>query len=934
MIASQLLILPLLLQGAAVLGASSRTPTYQTPTSTRWAYGDWWATNKGKCISHQYNTGCTACPASFYSSCWNGASGTQHGCGFLGCYLHCKNTCYSRDYGCPNNNERNLGCGCGNGEDCLYTVPELSPSWSCAVNAVDYHVANPDSPDLGGLPGAKTCAELKKLEWCVKDLKIASRGGEFAPLWMQSNCARTCGHCNTACALAEDTLSRKTCVEHRKSLGCTGSAASYMKRKCAGTCGYCKAGVDCAVLPQPDAWPSIRHTQDRSTCAEKEATENLCRYGEGASNTWMKSHCQGYEANTFACRNYKFMFGQIFGPQKASQCATTCGICGTCDPKNCTTGQVYMQSECKDGKNGCIDVRNVKRFECLNLEVPTDFGRYCTDGMIDVLRFSEQSTDGGSLEMTLETGGESTFTRTTQTAFTNEKGWNLEEMDETMTETTTSTEVLVKDPEVSSSASVGVEAFDVGVEASMSSSTSCMNKNTELCKFTNYSLAPTSDPNMCKCTETTTTTSETFSETHASTKGEMEAQSDTQENGFEVSETTYYAESSTWTCPEFSDCVYAQYTVTTTCSIPYWGKCTIVFDEKDSNGHNIRKDVNIPKHEDNKFLAIKSAKSSKTYLRMSGKLTDGKECGIQLTPAVDNRDGVKIRDFGTCPASPDIKKLPHCDCMLGRFKDCVTALHPADILTVGDMCQLGNRPTVWGYHDDSACLSSQPAWVQIGSCSNAHVYYVGGYYDRTYRTLLEGIQGPLPPPVITISYDHDMVRQFSKARHDVGGNYVHDGSVMLDGDDNTFWNVIGMDPWHETWTVTFDADNVNTVITKFKIKNYGDVTHDVLRCYLQSGPQPEGSFVGGWTLFEVEPGHSNWQEFDNTDAHPNRYWRLTIISTGGYQPWIRELDFDTTYVPGSTRRRLSGEEDHDDRHMPAPGGMVEAAIEKHVQAQK
>merc|ERR1719166_518808 len=185
-----------------------------------------------------------------------------------------------------------------------------------------------------------------------------------------------------------------------------------------------------------------------------------------------------------------------------------------------------MKSECTNGNNGCIDVHNVKRFECLNLEVPSNFDQYCSDGMIDVLRFSEQSTDAIPIEMSLTTSSEQTFTRKTQTAFTNENGWNLEEMDETMTSTTTSTEVLVKDPEVSSSQSGGVSFFEIGVEASSSSSSSCMNKNTETCKNFNYSLAPTADPNMCKCVETTTTTSETFSETHSTTKGEMEAQSD------------------------------------------------------------------------------------------------------------------------------------------------------------------------------------------------------------------------------------------------------------------------------------------------------------------------------------------------------------------------------------------------------------------------
>lgn len=513
-----------------------------------------------------------------------------------------------------------------------------------------------------------------------------------------------------------------------------------------------------------------------------------------------------------------------------------------------------------------------------------------------------------------------------------------------MTSTTTSTEVLVKDPEVSESSSGGVEFLGIGVEASMSSSTSCMNKNTEECKRNNYSLAPTADPNMCKCVETKTTTSETFSETHATTKGEMEAQSDTQEEGFTVSETTYNAETATWTCPEYTECFYAQYTVTTTCSIPYWGTCTIVFDEKDSNGNNIRKDLEILPHEDNKFLAIKSAQSSKTYIRSETKKTDGKDCGVQLTPAVDNSDSLELPGFNTCPKPEDIKKLPHCDCMLGRFQDCVTETHPADVLTIGDMCQLGNRPLVWGYHDDSACLSSQPEWVQIGSCFNGHVYYISGYNDQVYRDLLEGIQGPLPDPVITVSYDHDMTKTDSRAYHDTS-DYVHDGSVLLDGDDSTFWNVLGLPPWHETWTVIFDLDNVNAIITKFKIKNYGDGTHDVVRCYLMSGPQPEGTFVGGLTLFNVQYGTAVWQAFDNTNANPNRYWKLVIISTGGLQPWIRELDFETEYIRGgSTRRRLVQEQQQhedffDERHMhaplqsagrimPAPAGLKEAIFEK------
>jgi len=483
----------------------------------------------------------------------------------------------------------------------------------------------------------------------------------------------------------------------------------------------------------------------------------------------------------------------------------------------------------------------------LNLQVPSNFKDHCTAGMIDVLRFSEQSTDAIRIEMSLTTSSEHTFSRSTQTAFTNEKGWNLEKMDETMKETTKETQVLVKDPEVSSSASGGVEIFDIGIEASVSSSTSCMNKNTEHCKNHRYDLAPTADPNMCKCTETTTTKSDTFSETHASTKGKMGNQSKSQEDAFEVSETKYHAETATWICPEYTECFYAQYTVTTTCSIPYWGKCTIVFDRKDSNGNYIRKDVDIKPHEDNKFLAIKSAQTSKTYVRSERKMTDGKECGIQVTPAVSNVDDIEIEEYATCPKAALIGKLPNCDCMLARFRDCKTEVHKKDVLTVGDMCQLGNRPTEFGYHDANACLASRPTWVKIGNCFNAHIYYVGGYDKYVYRKLLEGIEGhALPDPVITVSYDHDLTALYTHAYHDTTDGYVHNGSVLLDGDENTYWNVLGMPFPFQHWFVTFDTDNVHAKMTKFKIKNYGDNTHDVVRFYLQSGSGPTGPFVGAF----------------------------------------------------------------------------------------
>lgn len=909
----------------------ARTPTYKSPTGTRWVTDDK-AEGAGTCISDtRYNSGCSACPAYWYQSCDNGGTAVDYsGCGFGGCKLKCTNNCYKRNYGCPDDNVRDMGCGCGQGEDCLYTVPELtyiaatSGPWTCANAPVDYH-----TPEAGAtsLPDSKTCAELKELEWCVKDLMINTRGGEYAPLWMQSNCAKTCGHCNTACNLAKDKYSRKDCVVLRSQNGCRGSSATFMRENCSGTCGYCKADLECQVRPVADAWPSIRHPDDTSTCAEAEATMNICSRGEGKQNTWWKDNCTSDKAETFACRTYKFQHSFIWGPQKASQCANTCGICSKCDPKNCGVNQVFMEDECKDGRNGCMDVSSVLRFECLDLQVPSMdsiLQNYCSDGMIDVLHFSEQSTDGIPIEMSLTTSTENSFTRTSETAFTNENGWNLEEMDETMKETSKSTEVLVKDPEVSSSTGGGFEVAGIGASFEKSDSHSCMNENTEICRFTNYSLAPTNDPNMCKCTETTTTTTETERNTHATTKGEMETQSDTLSNGFVTEVNTYFAETATWTCPEYSECMYAQYTVTTTCSIPYWGKCTIVFDEKDSNGNNISKDLDIDMNDDNKFLLIKSAKKSKTYLRNSGKLTDGKECGIQLTPAVDNSMTAEIREWLACPKSTDIKYLPHCDCMLGRFKDCSTSLHPDDILSVGDMCQLGNRPFVNGYSDDAACLSSQTTWIQVSSCSNAHVYYVGGYHDATYRRLVEGIRGPLPPVVINVEYAFDMVRDYGdRAQHDQSGGYTHDGSVLLDGNSNTFWNVVGLPPYHETWYVVFDTLNSNALVTEFKIKNFGDSIHDVRRCYLQSGNSKDAIHNGGGSLFTLTTGHSDWQTFTNNNPQPGRYWKLQIIETSQLQPWIREVEFVTQVGEGGTRRLQAA--DHlpvpavGDDHLPAPG---------------
>jgi len=448
-----------------------------------------------------------------------------------------------------------------------------------------------------------------------------------------------------------------------------------------------------------------------------------------------------------------------------------------------------MEDECKGGHNGCMDVSKVLKLECLGLQIPpaeTIIEEYCTDGMIDVIASNYLETEGVALDMTLSQGGETTFTRSTTVALTNEKGWDLSTMDETMKGATEETEVIVKDPEISESLEVsgGIEmsapsGAGLGIEFGYgeSFSSSCMNQNTETCEDRDWTPGSTglsesekqalleenpdqaeelqkqwaAKENMCKCVETTSTTSETFEEIHSTTAGQMGMQTDSRETGFEESTTQYHAEDLSFTCPEYSECMLSMWSVTSTCSIPYWGTCTIVFNEQDSNGNNIRKDIEIQRHEKNKFVTYKTAKKHRTYIRNSGKTTDGSECGVWLTPAVDNSEGLHIASHLECPAREIIDDLPHCDCMLERFQDCRTPVHDEDVLTNGDMCQLGNRPTVRDYDSVNACLSSRPQWAAVGSCFNAHVYNVGGYNQEVYLRLYDAIQTPSPTPAPTSS---------------------------------------------------------------------------------------------------------------------------------------------------------------------------------------
>lgn len=561
----------------------------------------------------------------------------------------------------------------------------------------------------------------------------------------------------------------------------------------------------------------------------------------------------------------------------------------------------------------------VKSFNCLNLEMPTSdeiTSQHCSPGLIDVLAIQTQTTEGVPVSMSLTSSVTNSETRSTQTAFTQEHGWNLEQIDSSMISTTKSTQVTMKDPATSQGGNFGVEGFEIG----FSSSTSCMNANTELCAATHYLLPVVESwfgkkDDRCKCKETTTTTSETDQQTHTTNLGQMENQSQSRTDGFEVGKETYESVTRSYQCPEYSECVYSQYTATAICSIPYWGTCTTVFDEFNPAGENIRKTVEIARNDKNKYLITKSAKTSNIYVRSTGKATDGNSCGVQITPAVDNSNKLHPSKL-TCPK--DANSLPNCDCMLTRFKDCQTSTHSDNVLKQGDFCQLGNRPSLSGYDDVGACLQSEPTWRSVNNCFGADIYVVSGYNKTVYGELLKGIRGQHARPDTQFAYDFDMVKQFAYvASHDTSGGYVHDGGVLLDGKDSTYWNVINMPSWNKFWYVVFDSNSEDTVVSEFKIMNYGDVTHDarkvLLQCSNDKTKLTDSAGVLAGAQFSPTTGNSDWQTFANTIHSACRYWKVSVLDMAD-QPWLRQVSFVTSNNSG---RRLQ-EDNAEEGHMLAP----------------
>lgn len=471
----------------------------------------------------------------------------------------------------------------------------------------------------------------------------------------------------------------------------------------------------------------------------------------GGSDGAYKGHLRDAETCRQACQETSGCKGWTFHKHRLST------------QDNCYL-KSSIQLELRELDNGCCDsgmMCAVKSFDCLDLQMPSSdeiISNYCSPGMIDMLWSDQQSTEGIPIEMSLTRSSTHTTTRSTQTGFTQEHGWNLEHMDESMHETSKTTTVTTKDPSTSEGHSFGIEGL---ISAGHSESNSCVNTNTKWCKIKHsgwigavvgfFSHKP---DKKCQCKEVTTSNTETFSDTHQTTVGVMQSQSQSYENGFSEATETYEAETATWTCPEFNNCFYSEYVLTAMCSIPYWGTCTTVFEEKDTNGRNIVRNVEIKKNDKNKFLVTKSSKEKISYVRSSGKMTDGNSCGVQITPAVDNSDTVRLHPWVACPEPKDVHDLPNCDCMLPRFKDCRTATHLDNVLSQGDKCQLANRPLIADYDDKGACLESQPNWIEIGNCFGVDVYIVSGYNKEVYDGLYKGIRGLSETP--DFGYDFDM----------------------------------------------------------------------------------------------------------------------------------------------------------------------------------
>eukprot|EP00497_Spongosphaera_streptacantha_P005610 TRINITY_DN69_c0_g2_i4.p1 TRINITY_DN69_c0_g2~~TRINITY_DN69_c0_g2_i4.p1 ORF type:complete len:540 (-),score=99.35 TRINITY_DN69_c0_g2_i4:1065-2570(-) len=273
----------------------------------------------------------------------------------------------------------------------------------------------------------------------------------------------------------------------------------------------------------------------------------------------------------------------------------------------CSTSKTKNTRECN--RKLCPIVEPViDRIECTDFEIPdqNELKKYCTDVYVDIFNSANQSTEDEPLDYEYEQGTEVQITRSTTSAFSSEFGWNFSSEDTHWDSTSESTEILIKDPEVS----IGFETPKGGASASHS----CFNENSKDCvtgglgiganplssllggfggrrrifpgivdvgKSIANTFSSGNDPDKCKCEEKTTTVSKEQGQQQTTTVGRMMTQSQSFEETFERSEMQHKSETLTYTCPRWSDCTFVKYSVTAICAIPYWGTCK-AFDADDT----------------------------------------------------------------------------------------------------------------------------------------------------------------------------------------------------------------------------------------------------------------------------------------------------------------------------------------------------------------
>ncbi|KAI8491012.1 hypothetical protein Bbelb_314310 [Branchiostoma belcheri] len=119
---------------------------------------------------------------------------------------------------------------------------------------------------------------------------------------------------------------------------------------------------------------------------------------------------------------------------------------------------------------------------------------------------------------------------------------------------------------------------------------------------------------------------------------------------------------------------------------------------------------------------------------------------------------------------------------------------------------------------------------------------------------------------------------------------THDAAKALDGDTNTYWNV--MDTWrnYNNWYIVLDiAAPLN--LTRIAVNCNGDTNHDIAAFKLQSSQVGSPySWEDVVSVDNVQGGTDQRQEFGGFQGTA-RYWRFVVTRThGGWQPYLTELN--------------------------------------------